>query len=218
MDGMKIGVASRHPPRLTAPVLHHVNYKTTRLQAMLAWYRVVLGAQVLFQNEQSAWLASDRVNHRIALLALPDAGDKPAREHHAGLHHTLFDYGSFDELMETYARLKGAGILPRFCLHRGLTTSLYYFDPDGNGAELQADNIGEWNTPSKAETRHELRESPIGVLFDADRVLAAWQAGMSFQELHRRCLEGAFLPDHRPPFPMPRQGDTAAEAVAVSPG
>ena len=41
----------------------------------------------------------------------------------------------------TYARLKGDGIEPYWCINHGPTTSLYYKDPDGNQIELQVDNF-----------------------------------------------------------------------------
>ena len=39
--------------------------------------------------------------------------------------------------MSTYARLKKAGIEPQFSINHGMTTSLYYPDPDKNMVELQ---------------------------------------------------------------------------------
>ena len=43
--------------------------------------------------------------------------------------------------MSSYARLKGLGIEPDACVNHGVTTSLYYADPDGNQVELQVDNF-----------------------------------------------------------------------------
>ena len=43
----------------TRPVLHHVNLKTTRLQAMIDWYAAAIGTEVVFQNEVAAWLSND---------------------------------------------------------------------------------------------------------------------------------------------------------------
>lgn len=46
-------------------------------------------------------------------------------------------------LFDTYARLKGEGIVPHACLDHGLTMSFYYLDPDGNSLELQYDLFGD---------------------------------------------------------------------------
>jgi len=100
--------------RVINPVMHHINIKTTKLQEMIDWYGLVLGAKVNFQNPIVAFISNDRANHRIALLAVPGLHDDPQKFVHAGLHHTAFEYASFADLMSTYARLKKAGIEPQY--------------------------------------------------------------------------------------------------------
>jgi catechol 2,3-dioxygenase len=107
------------------PTMHHVNLKTTRLQEMIDWYAIVVGTRINFQFSGGAFISNDRANHRIALLAVPGLQEDPQKFFHAGLHHTAFEYASFDDLMASYARLKKNGIEPRACLDHGLTTSLY---------------------------------------------------------------------------------------------
>ena len=68
--------------------------------------------------------SNDEANHRIALLAFPDFVDDPEKETHTGMHHTAFEYGSFDDLNETYQRLRDAGITPDICLDHGMTFSV----------------------------------------------------------------------------------------------
>ena len=55
------------------------------------------------------------------------------------MHHSAFEYASFDELNASYLRLREAGIEPGLCLDHGMTFSYYYADPDGNHVELQVD-------------------------------------------------------------------------------
>ena len=76
------------------PKFHHFNLKTTRLQEMIDFYAVLVGAEVIFQDDLGAWLSNDEANHRIALLAFPDFSDDPEKETHTGLHHSAFEYGS----------------------------------------------------------------------------------------------------------------------------
>jgi len=45
---------------LIRPVLHHVTFKTTRLQEMIDWYRQVVGAEPKFQFEGGAGPATTR--------------------------------------------------------------------------------------------------------------------------------------------------------------
>jgi catechol 2,3-dioxygenase len=107
------------------PTLHHVNFKTTRLEEMIDWYSKVVGGDVNFRFPGGAWVSNDRANHRIAFLAAPGLKDDAEKVAHTGLHHTAFEYDSFDDLMSSYARLKGLGIEPDVCFNHGLSTSLY---------------------------------------------------------------------------------------------
>jgi catechol-2,3-dioxygenase len=101
-----------------------------------------------------------------------------------------------DELLDTYARLERAGIVPHACLDHGMTTSFYYADPDGNSVELQSDNFGDWSRSTEyMRTTPEFAANPIGVSVDPGRMLAARQAGASSEELHRRAYAGEFEPD-----------------------
>ena len=155
------------------PKFHHFNLKTTRLQEMIDWYSIVVGAEVNFQDAVGAWLSNDQANHRIALLAFPDFTDDPEKESHTGLHHSAFEYGGFDELNSSYLRLKEAGIEPDFCLDHGMTFSYYYKDPDGNRVELQVDNFGDWAKSTEwMRTSEEFAANPIGQFVDPERVAA----------------------------------------------
>jgi hypothetical protein len=85
--------------RLIRPVMHHVRFKTTRLQEMIDWYATTVGTKVNFRFSRGVFISNDRANHRIALLALPGLQEDPQRLTRTGLHHTAFEYGSFDDLM-----------------------------------------------------------------------------------------------------------------------
>jgi catechol 2,3-dioxygenase len=187
-----------------SPVLHHVNLKTTRLQAMIDWYAAVIGTEVIFQNAISVWLSNDRANHRVALLAFPAFEDDPGKPARTGLHHSAYEFESFDELIGTYARLRADEITPAFCLDHGMTLSLYYEDPDRNHVELQVDTFGDWETSTQwMRTSPVFEANPIGVFFDPERVLEAHESGMEFAEIHRRAYAGEYLADPTPDLGMP---------------
>ena len=181
------------------PKFHHVNLKTTRLQEMIDWYSTLLGTEVLLQYELGAWISNDEANHRIALLSFPNFAEDPEKDTRTGLHHTAFEYGSFEDLNASYLRLKAARIVPAFCLDHGMTFSYYYRDPDGNHVELQVDNFGDWSK-SKAWMRDSLQfhEDPLGKFVDPDRVAAAYAAGTSFDEIHARAMAGELGPEAAP--------------------
>jgi len=192
------------------PALHHVNLKTNRLQEMIDWYRLVLGMEVVFRYPTGAWLTNDAANHRLALLAVSGLEDDPDKIGHTGFHHSAYEYPSLRELLDTYARLKAEGIVPHACLDHGMTTSMYYVDPDGNSVELQRDNFGDWRKSSEfMRVAPEFAANPIGVSFDPDRMLAAFTAGASPDELHRRAYGGEFLPNSPLDLRLPMQRSEA---------
>jgi catechol-2,3-dioxygenase len=186
------------------PVLHHVTIKTSRLAEMIAWYGVVVGANVQFQNANAAWLTNDAANHRIAFLSVPGLEDDPRKVSHTGMHHSAYEYASFADLMASYQRLKAESILPAFSLDHGLTISLYYQDPDGNYVELQIDNFGDWAQSGEfIRTSADFAANPIGTFFDAEKVFAAFAAGRPFEALQAAVRAGEFLPASIPGIGLP---------------
>lgn len=192
--------------RVRKPALHHVNLKTLRLQELIDWYGVVIGATVNFQFPGGAFITNDEANHRIALITLPDFVEDDQKLTRTGMHHSAFEYEHVDDLLATYLRLKEAGITPGGCLDHGLTLSFYYQDPDDNSVELQVDNYGDW-AASTEFIRNDPRfgENPIGSPVDPDAYVAARAGGMDVKELHERAYAGEYPPagafDIRLPLP-----------------
>jgi catechol 2,3-dioxygenase len=181
------------------PTFHHVNLKTTRLQEMIDFYRTLVGAEVIFQDQVGAWLSTDDANHRIALLAFPNFVDDPDKETRTGMHHSAFEYASFDELNSNYLRLKDRGITPALCLDHGMTLSYYYADPDGNNVELQVDCFGDWHRSKEWMQRSdEFKANPIGQFVDPEQVAADRAAGLGFEEIHAKATRGGYAPEHAP--------------------
>ena len=57
------------------------------------------------------------------------------------------------------------------------------------------DNFGDWDKSREyARTSLDFHKNLIGTFVDADKLVAAHQAGMSFAELHRRAYAGEFPP------------------------
>jgi catechol 2,3-dioxygenase len=194
------------------PVLHHVTLKTNRLDEMCAWYGNAVGLKPNHYGPFGAWLTNDAANHRVAMLVAPGLADDPGKVAHTGMHHLAFEYPGIDGLLSTYERLSGDGVLPHACLDHGLTTSLYYLDPDGNSVELQADNFGDWEASSEwMRTAPEFQTNPIGVNVDPEQLVAAWKAGADAAELHRRGFAGEFDPGTPLDLRLPDPGDPAAQ-------
>jgi catechol 2,3-dioxygenase len=186
------------------PAFHHVTIKTSRLAEMVAWYGVVVGARVNFQDASNAWMTNDAANHRIAFLSTPGLADDPDKNRHNGMHHSAFEYADFSDLMSSYARMKAGGIVPAFALDHGPTISLYYKDPEGNFVELQSDNFGDWALSSEwMRMSADFRANPIGTFFDPEKVFQAHASGRPFDTLQPAIRAGEFRPDSVPDMGLP---------------
>lgn len=175
------------------PKFHHFNLKTTRLQEMIDYYSALVGAEVIHQDAMGAWLSNDDANHRIALLAFPNFSDDPDKDNHTGLHHSAFEYASFDDLNASYLRLREAGIEPDICIDHGMTLSYYYKDPDGNRVELQCDVFGDWERSREwMRTSEEFKANPIGVFVDPGKIACAAAEGAALADIHTRAMAGEF--------------------------
>ncbi len=181
----------------------HVVYRTFRFEEMITWYQKVLGAEIQHHNPGIAFVTYDDEHYRVAFLNLsmfaPD-GQK-TRSDLVGVDHVAYTYDSLHDLAENYAQLKEMGIMPYWCLHHGITISMYYGDPDGNRMEFQVDAC---KTNAEANAFMEgpgFAQNPIGVEFDPDEFLARIRAGEP---------ESAFLTRtvHQPVAPL-RQPVTA---------
>jgi len=127
--------------KITPAKFAHAVLRTTRFKEMTEWYRTVLNAKIAYENNFLAFMTYDDEHHRIAIAAFPGVIERAS--HSAGLDHLAYTYGSLGDLVATYERLKEAGITPVVTINHGITTSMYYRDPDGNKVELQIDNYDD---------------------------------------------------------------------------
>ncbi len=178
-------------PRIRPARFVHVVYRTRRFQEMIAWYETVFDATVRHQNPVLAFLSYDDEHHRIALINMaavqPDATETPRGI--VGVDHVAYTYDTADDLLENYGQLKEKGILPYWCIHHGVTMSMYYADPDGNQMELQVDACA---TPDEANAYMDspaFAANPIGVEYDPDAYLARLRAGTPGSELLKRTAD-----------------------------
>ena len=173
---------------MTKPVkFAHVVYQTRRFDEMIAWYRTVFEAEVVYQNPALAFMTYDDEHHRFAFANLsllkPDSENLSERGD-IGVNHVAYTYADAGDLMKLYARLKTAGIRPYWPVHHGITLSLYYKDPDGNRMEFQVDcgTVAEANAFMASET---FAANPIGVSYDPERLLEQYEKGVGVDELVR---------------------------------
>lgn len=178
---------------ITVPHLHHATFMTMDVDKMVSWYEKVVGMQPVYYAEHAAWLTNDEANHRIALLRLPGTKPPVDKPHSAGLHHTAFEYKTFDMWIDNYARLADEGIVPELALHHGMTMSLYYVDPDGNGVEIQVDVFGDWGASKEwMWASQEFAADQIGRHFDPARLVEVRRDDMDPDEIQKRTYAGEF--------------------------
>lgn len=184
---------------IAAPKLHHTTFTTLRLDEMVEWYGLALGMYPAFHGDDAAWLTNDDANHRIALLSPPGLKHPVDKGHSTGIHHTAFEFETFDQWLNNYIRLRDRGILPFLYLDHGITMSVYYQDPDGNGVEIQVDCFGSWTDSTQwISSSLEFAENPIGTWFDPEKLVQAREEGLSFKEIHRKARDGEYLPEKIP--------------------
>ena len=158
----------------------HVVYRTRKFEQMIEWYRAVFDCKVQYQNPVLAFLTYDDEHHRVALINLsavkPEA-DTGERRGTIGVDHVAYTYGLVEDLLENYAQLKAKGIVPYWCVHHGVTMSMYYADPDGNQMELQVDAFASSEEANRYMHGPHFEANPIGVEYDPDETLARLRAG-----------------------------------------
>lgn len=106
----------------------------------------------------------------------PD-GDETDKRGLIGVDHVAYTYASLGDLFENYAQLKSKGITPCWCVHHGMTISMYYADPDGNQMEFQIDTFGSSEEANTFMCGPINAANPIGVEYDPKDWLARMQAG-----------------------------------------
>jgi catechol-2,3-dioxygenase len=162
--------------------LSHIVLQTNRRREMIDWYCIVLGAEILYEAERISFISYDDEHHRVAFL---DPGPLTERQPDAaGLNHVAFTFGDLDDLIDNYQRLKDLGIRPHRCVNHGVTTSMYYQDPDHNQVELLIDNF---TTASEGRAymqgRSKNDKNPVGIAFDPEDLARRVSAGLRVEEL-----------------------------------
>jgi catechol-2,3-dioxygenase len=122
---------------------------------------------------------------------IPGASVDPEKRRHTVLQHVAFEYSGLDDLLGTYIRLKGLGIVPMWVADHGVAIAFYYEDPDQNVVELNVNNYGDaWTATEWLKTA----ASAMPAQVDPEKMVAARGAGASPWEIHKRAADGEFAP------------------------
>ncbi|MEE4546631.1 VOC family protein [Streptomyces sp. V4-01] len=180
---------------MATPKFAHVVFQTSQPAAMRDWYCAVLEGHVVYEDAALTFITFDEEHHRIALLNPPGALQRKAPTT-AAMHHVAYTFDGLDDLLDRYVTLRDKGIAPAVCIAHGVTTSMYYQDPDGNFVEMQIDNFAEPDLATGYMRGPEYAADSVGPAFDPQRMLLAREAGASVDELTARAWSlRAELPD-----------------------
>jgi catechol-2,3-dioxygenase len=167
----------------------HVVYDTHRYDEMVDWYGRVFEAHVQHADRTLTFMTYDDEHHRFAFVNLDvvkPGGAEKDRHGLIGIDHVAYTFGGLTELFDQYAALKAAGIQPYWCVHHGLTVSMYYADPDGNQMEFQVDCFATKQEAVDYFGSPLMEKNPVGVEFDPDEWLARLCAGTPAETLLQR--------------------------------
>ena len=193
-------------PRIRPAKFVHVVYRTRRFDEMIRWYCTVFDAHVQHQSPVLAFMTYDEEHHRVALLNLSivdPAGSPESKQGAVGVDHVAYTFNNLSDLVENYAFLKSQGIRPYWCLHHGITVSMYYADPDGNQMEFQVDSYPTVEAANAFMKGPGFDTNPIGVEYNPDELLKKVRSGADTSALLLRT-------EHLPVSPVRSWRDTPA--------
>ncbi|GAA4558837.1 VOC family protein [Pseudonocardia xishanensis] len=176
------------------PKFAHVVFQTGRLEQMRDWYCDLLEGHAVYQGHGLCFVTFDDEHHRVAFMQPPVPMD-PKAPTAAGMHHTAYTFDDLDALLERYTSLKDKGIEPAVPIQHGVTTSLYYRDPDGNFVELQVDNFEAADDATAYMEGEEYDQDPVGVSFSPDLMIAERRSGVPAEQLQTRKWALTTTPD-----------------------
>jgi catechol-2,3-dioxygenase len=181
-----------------SPKFAHVVFRTAQPQEMRDWYCTVLDGHVVHQDEALSFITFDEEHHRVALIHPPVPLRRKTADT-AAMHHVAYTFDSLDDLLDRYATLRDKGVRPAVCIAHGVTTSMYYRDPDGNMVEMQIDRFAAPADATAYMAGAEYAADSVGPAFDPEALLAARRGGATTEELSDRAWAlGSGLPDPMP--------------------
>jgi catechol 2,3-dioxygenase len=131
----------------------HVHLKVADLERALAFYRDVLGFELVTRyGSQAAFVSAGGYHHHIGLNTWESRGGTPPPPGHSGLYHVAIRYPTRPALAAAVRRVLDAGVRLHGASDHGVSQAIYLADPDDNGLELYWDRPREqWpRTPDGA--------------------------------------------------------------------
>ncbi|KAM7211483.1 Glyoxalase/Bleomycin resistance protein/Dihydroxybiphenyl dioxygenase [Rhypophila decipiens] len=191
-------MAALTPEKVISPAsIGHFGIRTTpeKFEQMVEWHLNFFGGRAVLRNEKAAFIAWDDEHHRMVIVN--DASHKPIpaedRPRAATVYHIAFTLNSLADLATSYEQKRARGILPHWPVNHGMSTSMYYTDPDGNEFEMQVNNFDTSEEALAFMATDEYRQNPIGVDIDVEELIRRIRSGEDEREIKKRPLIGQRL-------------------------
>ncbi len=150
----------------------HVHLKVADIDRALAFYKDVLGfGQVMRLGDQAAFVSAGGYHHHIGLNTWQSRRATPPPPRHTGLYHFAIRYPTRRDLGRAVRRVIDAGVTLQGVADHGVSESIYFADPDGNGIELTRDRPeSEWPRDAQGNIAMHMADPPDldALLKDAD--------------------------------------------------
>ena len=117
----------------------HLVLNVKNLEASTKFYTDILGFQVSRQRETGTFLTCGKIHHDLALFQAP-VGALPVTEGQLGLNHFAVQVEDMADLQQAYDEFKVLDVKLDHNTDHGMTSSIYFFDPDGNRIEYFCNN------------------------------------------------------------------------------
>ncbi|KAK3402701.1 Glyoxalase/Bleomycin resistance protein/Dihydroxybiphenyl dioxygenase [Sordaria brevicollis] len=182
--------------KLISPAsIGHFGIRTTpdKFEAMVNWHLNFFGGRAVLRNKHAAFIAWDDEHHRMVIVSDPSHEQIKNRATAATVYHIAFTLNSLADLATSYEQKKARGILPHWPVNHGMSTSMYYSDPDGNEFEMQVNNFDTSEEALAFMATPEYLENPIGVDLDIDEWLKRVRSGEDEATLKKRPVIGQRL-------------------------
>jgi catechol-2,3-dioxygenase len=174
-------LAEPAPPELRPSRFSHLVLQTPQFEEMTAWYKTVLSAKPMFENDAVCFMSYDEEHHRLFIGKNPNL--RPRDPNTAGVVHFAYAVETLEDLVNAYLRLKAQGILPHHCMNHGFTTSIYYHDPDENEVELQVDNYKSRDALNAWFATGAFDRNIAGFFFDPELMVKLFREGVPEEQI-----------------------------------
>ncbi|KAK0669222.1 putative biphenyl-2,3-diol 1,2-dioxygenase [Cercophora samala] len=175
----------------------HFGIRTTpeKFEAMVKWHLDFFGGREVLRNAKASFIQWDEEHHRMVIVQDDSHEQIPAdkRPRAATVYHIAFTLNSLKDLATSYEQKKARGILPHWPVNHGMSTSMYYFDPDGNEFEMQVNNFDTADEALEFMKTPEYAQNPIGVDIEIESWLARVKSGEDEKVLKKRPVIGQRL-------------------------